>query len=155
MRGKLSSIVPDELADETAESDDPTERDDAPSRARRRWLRVGVFGAFVGVAAALVVPKVPRAQEVRLHLGPGSTRVVQATARITHEPGSSWDRETRWRFTNGAPPSVQWAFELPNGDSEIEVELASSTSNVTRRVRLHLGGGETNVELAEAMRGLE
>jgi len=122
--------------------------------ARRRWLRLGVFGAFLGVAAALVLPNVPRDQNVRLHLGSGSTKVVRATARITRDATSGWDRETTWRFDNGAPPSIVWRFELPNGNAEVEVELASSASIASQRTKVELKGEETTVELAEAMRGL-
>lgn len=125
--------------------------------ARRRWLRLGVFGAFLGVAAALVVPTVPRDQNVRLHLGAGSTKVVRATARITRDAASGWDRETTWRFdppTHSAPPSIVWRFELPNGNAEVEVELASNASIASQRAKVELKGEETTVELTEAMRGL-
>ena len=67
---------------------------------------------------------------------------------------SGWDRETTWRFDNGAPPSVVWKFELPNGNAEIEVELASAAMISSQRTKIELKGEETSVELADAMRGL-
>ena len=54
--------------------------DDDLRATRRRWLRFAVFGGFLGVAAAIVLPTVPREQNLRFHLGAGSTRVVSATA---------------------------------------------------------------------------
>lgn len=122
--------------------------------ARRRWLRLGVFGAFIGIAAALVLPTVPREQRVRLHLGPGSTRVVGATARIARDVASGWDRETTWRFDHGAPPSVAWSFELPNGTADVEVELASAASITHQRAKIDLHGDEMTVELTDSVRGL-
>lgn len=122
---------------------------------RRRWLRLGVFGAILGVAAALVLPAVPRAQHLRLHLGSGSSRVVRATARIAKDVASGWDRETTWRFEHGAPPSLAWDLELPNGAADVEVELASAASIASHRTKVDLHGNETSVELGEAMRGLE
>lgn len=121
---------------------------------RRRWLRFAVFGAFAGVAAALVVPTVPRAQRLRLHLGAGSSKVVRATARITRDLAAGWDRETTWSFSNGAPPSVAWSFDLPNGAAEVEVELASAASIASHKAKVDLHGHETSVELSDAMRGL-
>jgi hypothetical protein len=123
--------------------------------ARRRWLRWGVFGAFLGVATALVLPTVPRAQHLRLHLGSGSTKVVRATARIARDVALGWDRETTWRFDRGAPPSVAWDFELPNGTADVEVELASAASISSHRAKVDLAGKETSVELSEALRGME
>jgi hypothetical protein len=113
-----------------------------------------VFGGFLGVAAALIVPTVPREQNLRLHLGAGSSRVVRATARITRDPSGGWDRETTLRFDNGAPPSIVWRFELPHGKAEVEVELASNAAVSSQRTKIELKGEETSVELSEAMRGL-
>jgi hypothetical protein len=124
-------------------------------RSRRRWLRFAVFGAFMGVAAALVLPTVPRDQSVRLHLGAGSTRVTRATARITRDVTGGWDRETTWSFDHGAPPSITWKFELPNGNADVEVELASAVAISSHRAKVDLAGHEATVELTDAMRGLE
>jgi hypothetical protein len=137
---------------ETNESTE--EKSPSVGESRRRWLRLGVFGAILGVAAALVLPAVPRDQSVRLHLGPGSSKVVRATARVTRDMASGWDRETTWRFDNGAPPSIVWRFELPNGKADVEVELASSGAVSSQHAKVEFKGEETSVELAEAMRGL-
>lgn len=131
-----------------------TEEEDLGGRRRRRWLRLAVFGGFLGFAAVLVLPNVPRAQQVRLHLGAGSTKVTRATARVGRDP-AGWDRETTWRFDHGAPPSVSWAFELPNGQAEIEVELASAVAITSTRTKVDLHGDETTVELSATLRGLE
>lgn len=128
-----------------------------PVPERSRWARFGVIGAIIGIGAALVVPNVPRSQEVRLHLGPGSSRVVRMSARVGsgHAEGG-WDRQTTWRFDRGAPPSVSWSFQLPHGEADVEVELSSAlAATASKRIHLELSGKETVVELAEAMRGLE
>lgn len=135
-------------------NEQPDETSPAVANARRRWLRLGVFGAIVGVAAALVLPAVPRDQNVRLHLGTGSSKVVRATARISRDLPSGWDRETTWRFDHGAPPSIVWRFELPNGNADVEVELASNGATSSQRSKIELKGEETSVELSDAMRGL-
>jgi hypothetical protein len=125
-------------------------------------LRFGLVGAAIGIAAAIVVPNIPRSQQVRLHLGPGSSRVVHVAARIAagkaeaNRPEGTWDRQASFRFEHGAPPSVMWNFELPNGEADLEVELASSMAvSLSKRFHVELTGKETNVELGEAMRGLE
>lgn len=123
-----------------------------PSAARSRWIRLAVFAAVFAVAAIFVLPAVPRAQHVRVHLGSGSTRVTSATARIGH--GGTWDRETSWRFDTGAPPSFEWDFELPNGTADVEIDLSTKDGAVSRKLQLDLRGGDATLELGEAMRGL-
>jgi hypothetical protein len=105
------------------------------------------------VAALVLWPKVPRSQQVRLHLGVGSSHVVAATARIGRD--GAWDRETTWRFDHGAPASVDWSFDMPNGPAQVEVELQSATSSEQRSIQIDLRGGESDVELAELTRGLD
>jgi hypothetical protein len=119
----------------------------------RRFVRPAVFAVVAGVAAVVLLPKVPRSQQVRLHLGVGSSRVVSATARIGRD--GTWDRETTWRFDHGAPASIDWSFDLANGPAQVEVELQSATSTGQRTLRIDLRGGASEVELAEVTRGLE
>jgi hypothetical protein len=126
---------------------------DKAARARHRLLRVAVFAAVFAIGAYFVLPKAPHGQNVRIHLGSGSSRIVRATARIGR--GGNWDRETTWRFDQGAPPAIPWRFELPNGEADIEVELASSAQVVARAVHVKLSGDETSVELGDTIRGLE
>jgi hypothetical protein len=124
----------------------------AQTSRRRMLLRAAVFGVVAIGAAVFILPAVPRAQHVRLHLGSGSSQLTKASARVGR--AGAWDRVTSWRFDHGAPPSISWEFELPNGAREIEVELTTASDSVTRKVSVDLEGGETNVELQEAMRGL-
>lgn len=112
-----------------------------------------MFAVVAGIAALALFPKIPRNQQVRLHLGVGSTRIVAATARVGRD--GVWDRETTWRFEHGAPSSVDWSFELSNGPASVEVEISSPTSTEQRTVQLDLRGGESSVELAETTRGLQ
>lgn len=142
------------------EATDEPERDEPVAHKvgeRSRWLRFGVIGAIVGIAAAIVVPNIPRSQQVRLHFGPGSSKVVQIAARVASPKfDGTWDREATFRYEKGAPPSVLWSFELQNGEADIEVELASAMAvTLSKRFHVELAGKETNVELGEAMRGLE
>jgi hypothetical protein len=120
---------------------------------RRKLVRPAVFAVVALVAGIVLFPKIPRTQQVRLHLGVGSSHVVAATARIGRD--GAWDRETTWRFDHGAPASVEWSFDLPNGPAEVEVELQSATSSEQRATQIDLRGGESNVELADLTRGLE
>lgn len=124
----------------------------AQTKSRRLLLRAAVFGVVAIGAAVFVLPAVPRAQHVRLHLGSGSSQLTRASARVG-KPGA-WDRVTSWRFEHGAPPAISWDFELPNGPQEIEVELVTAGDSVTKKLSVDLEGGETTVELQEAMRGL-
>ncbi len=143
---------PDQVAGDATEH--ATERDAA---RRRRWTRLAVMGGVFAIGAAMILPEVPREQRVRLHLGAGSSRVVKATARVAQvkgRAGPTWDRETTWQFPSGAPPSVGWTFELPNGAAEVEVELVSAADSVAKTTRVELGGDEANVELVEALRAL-
>jgi len=120
---------------------------------RRKLIRPIVFAVVAGIAAIFLLPKVPRTQQVRLHLGVGASRVVSATARVGRD--GAWDRETTWHFDRGAPASVDWAFDLPNGPANVEVELETARSTDQRTVQLELHGGETKVELSDVTRGLE
>ena len=112
-----------------------------------------MFGVVAALAGVFVWPKVPRAQEVRLHFGIGASRVVSATARVGH--GGAWDREKTWRFDNGAPSSLVWAFELPNGEADVEVEVSSAQTIAQQKVHVELAGRETNVELEPTLRSLQ
>jgi len=129
---------------------------------RRKLVRPAVFAVVLLVAALVLWPKVPRAQQLRMHLGVGSSHVVAATARIGRD--GTWDRQATWRFDHGAPsssgvggapPVIDWAFDLPNGPADVEVELQSTTSSDLRAVHVDLRGGESDVELTEMTRGLE
>lgn len=132
-------------------------REDAPAPTateaqqarRRRWLRIGTFVAFLGVASAFVLPRVPRAQHVRVHLGSGSSRVVRVTARVSRD--GSLDRETSFRFDRGAPPAFEWDFELPNGAADVEIELITLAGVAEQKTRVELDGKETTVEAKDAM----
>ena len=121
-------------------------------RRRRRWMRVGLFVTFLATMGLFVMPRVPRSQHVRVHLGPGSSRVTRITARVSR--GGAVDRETSFRFERGAPPALAWDFELPNGGAEVEVELVSVTGLAERKVAVELAGEEVTVEIAEAVRTL-
>lgn len=121
-------------------------------RRRRRWMRIGLFLAFLATMGLFVMPRVPRSQHVRLHLGPGSSRVVRLTARVSR--GGALDRETSFRFERGAPPALGWDFVLPNGGADVEVELVSASGIAERTVHVELAGEETTVEIADAVRTL-
>ena len=144
---------PAEEAPEAATAETPAVPDERAANARRRLIRMGVIGAVFAIGAAFVLPNAPRSQRVRIHFGGGSSRVVRATARVGRD--GVWDRETTWRFESGAPPSLAWSFELPNGSANVEVEVASAARIASRTVQVELSGGETSVELAPAMSGLE
>jgi hypothetical protein len=138
----------------------PTEQTDPPAvrsapssgKGRARLIRVAVFALVAAIAGIFVWPKVPRAQEMRLHLGIGASRVVQATARVGH--AGIWDREKTWRFDHGAPSSLVWSFELPNGEADVEVELSSAQAIAQRTAHVDLRGGETSIELEPTLRSL-
>jgi hypothetical protein len=138
-------------------SEDETDREHEPAAARsasaearrRRWLRIGVFVAFLGVAGIFVLPRVPHDQRVRVHLGPGSSRVVRVTARVSRD--GVLDRETTFRFDHGAPPAFEWEFELPNGKADVELELATASGLAEQKSSVELRGEETTVEAADAM----
>ncbi len=144
----------DEPRAEEASTDEPSRaaRTPAEQARRRRWLKLGLFVGSLAFMGLFVLPRVPRSQHVRVHLGPGSSRVVQLTARVSR--GGALDRESSFRFARGAPPSLAWDFELPNGEAELEIELASSTGISERKVWLDLRGEEANVEVGEALRAL-
>lgn len=133
-------------------TDDPTPH---ATRARRRAIRIAVFGIVAIFAVIFVLPRIPHEQQLRLHFGVGSSRIVRATARVGR--GGVWDREKTWNFDRGAPSSLSWSFELSNGVADVEVELASQTTSQQRAIPIELEGGghEANVELADATRGLE
>lgn len=148
--------MPDPEEETETNEPEPESRPEADERVlaqRRKWLRLGVFGAIVGVAAALILPTIPREQRLRLHLGSGSSRVVRIDARVGRDGG--WERVSTWRFERGAPPSVNWTFDLPNGTADVEVDLMTATSTSSQRGRVELNAQETSVELAEAMRALD
>ena len=126
-----------------------------PHPVRRRsklQIRLAIFSIVGLLAAVLILPKVPREQQVRLHFGVGSRHVVGATARVGRD--GAWDRESTWRFERGTPASVVWTFALPNGVADLEIELSSATSTTLQRQRVELKGGESSLELSDATSGL-
>ncbi len=142
-------------AAEVAESptaDTPALVETPADRRRRRWMRIGLFLAFLATMGLFVMPRVPRTQHLRVHLGPGSSRVLRVTARISRD--GALDRETTFRFERGAPPALAWDFELPNGGAEVEVELVGATGVADRKAHVELAGEETTVEIADAVRSL-
>jgi hypothetical protein len=145
--------TPDEV-DAPTPTPTPARPTGASGDARRRLIRLAVFGVVAAIAGLVVWPKVPRAQEVRLHFGIGASRVVSATARVGH--AGAWDREKTWRFdaSTGAPSSLVWSFELPNGEADVEVEVSSAVAIAQQTVHVDLEGGETNVELEPTLRSL-
>jgi hypothetical protein len=166
--GGSDEAAPDEAApDEAGDSDTAAdEAADKAARARRRWTRFVVMGGVFAIGAVMIYPTVPREQDLRLHFGSGSSRVVRATARVARvvapederasgREGNAWERETTWSFANGAPPSITWSFELPNGAADVEVEVTTQLGGASRTTRIELKGGETKVELAELMRALD
>jgi hypothetical protein len=122
-------------------------------------IRFAVFGIVAAVAGVVVLPKVPREQQIRLHLGIGASNVLRATARVGHRDGqSAWDREKTWTFDHGAPSSLAWSFDLPNGEADVEVELVSKTTVAQRVARVRFEGtssAEQSIELEPETRGLE
>jgi hypothetical protein len=161
---KASAPEEPEARDERDERDERAEPTEAPEetpaapvetpadRRRRRWMRVGLFLAFLATMGLFVMPRVPKSQHVRVHLGPGSSRVVRMTARVSRE--GALDRETSFRFERGAPPALGWDFVLPNGGADVEVELVSASGISERKVHVELAGEETTVEIADAVRTL-
>ncbi len=149
------------LSTETSETDAPEGPESDPDASaadvrRRRFKRLAVFGGVVLIFAAVVLPKVPREQRMRIHFGVGSSRIVRATARVATVPhsASDWDHETTWPFRNGAPPAITWPFELPNGAADVQVEVETKTEIATQDVKVDLAGVEVTVELADAMKRL-
>lgn len=144
-------MSPDSPTDELEKPADPPPKG-GQGDTRRRLIRVAVFAVVGAIAGIFVWPNVPREQEVRLHFGIGSSRVVQATARVGHS--GAWDREKTWRFDHGAPSSLVWDFDLPNGEADLEVEVSSAQAIAQQKVHVDLQGGETSVELEPTLRSL-
>ena len=95
-------------------------------------MQLVVFAIVLAAVAIFLLPKVPHAQRVRLHLGVGSSSIVAVTARVGALGAAGvWDREATWRFPEGAPPSIEWTFELPDGAAAIEVELTKASGGAT------------------------
>ncbi len=157
-----TDATPDETQEEqeAQETEEPQDTPVKPAEARtaavrRRFLRIAIFGMVLIVFGLFVLPKVPRSQQLRLHLGIGASRVVSATARVGHGAPGTWDRESTWSFEHGAPATLPWAFDLPSGSAQLEVELSSATGIRTHHVAIELHGDETRVELEDVTRGLE
>ncbi|MFI5299170.1 MAG: hypothetical protein ACHREM_13825 [Polyangiales bacterium] len=128
---------PNELDDEP-EADEPAP-DERLATLRRRSMQFALVAIVIAVVAIVLLPKVPHAQRVRLHVGIGASNVMSVTARLG-PPGatSDWDREATWRFPSGAPPSIVWETERTDGPCDVEVELSSATRTETSRTQIEL-----------------
>lgn len=156
--------APDAASDAPADDSSDGDADEpyVPSpravAARRRLLQVVGFAAVAVIGTYFILPAVSHAQRLRLHFGTGSSVLVRATARIGRDrrPNSrdEWERVATWSFDAGAPASIVWSFELPNGTAELEVELSSASAFSQQAMKIELEGGDRDVELAEAMRGV-
>lgn len=158
-------------AHDDAPADAPADAGDAPledartpattEAARRRGIGFVVIALIAAVAAILILPKIPRAQTLRLHLGAGSSRIAHATFRLSRAGDDTggregaWERVVTYRWERGAPPSVAWTFDLPNGPAALEVELETAADRTVGTIPIELEGQEMRVELEGVMRGLE
>ncbi|HEY8038867.1 MAG TPA: hypothetical protein VIF15_03705 [Polyangiaceae bacterium] len=118
--------------------------------ARLAFLAVALAGAM------FFARRWPRDQTVHYVLGDAALRVEEVDARWApaDAPGTAedWTREASFRYAPGkAPRVVTHEPRLPDGDYTVEIEIvAANERNLVRR-RVSLGGGATQIELAQAV----
>lgn len=134
------------------------------SRAWTRRASRALLLAGVVLVAALVLPSLPRAQQLVFRLGDdhGQVRRIDATWRRAgeREPFGG----VTLRFSQAAPRSVRHALKVPDGDYVLAIDVehaetsrsgrgtlpgAATASNEHYVRRVHLDGGETTIALVD------
>jgi hypothetical protein len=98
------------------------------------------------VCVLVFAPATPHDQRVRIRLGTGAPDVVAVTARLRRD--GRVEREMKWRFDRGAPPSLEWRFEVANGPADVEVQVAGRAEDSETKRAVDLEGDEIVAELA-------
>jgi hypothetical protein len=105
------------------------------------------------VVFAVLGPKWPKDQSVRLLLGDAAQRVEEVSVRYaTLSDPEDWTREASFRYAAGeAPRIVRHDMRLADGDYVVEIELATRKSRVLLTRRVTLAAGTTKLDLTEAV----
>jgi hypothetical protein len=109
----------------------------------------------VGVVVFGVLgPKWPKDQTLNVVLGDAASRVEEVRVRYAEPETGEWTREATFRWASPAAPRiVRHEMRLPDGEYDVEIEIATNTHDlktVRRHVALH-GGGTTSVDVAEIL----
>jgi len=102
-------------------------------RSRRKWAPLLLVAAGLGAFAA-VGPKLPRARQIVLDLGPETGDLTDIELSWTRA-GTMDDAAltTKWHFTPGsAPRRLPFEARLPDGGWDIEVSLERQSRETTR-----------------------
>ncbi len=121
--------------------------------ASRAVPLVLTLAAFAVVA--IIGPKWPRDQSVRVDLGDAASRVREVRFVYADEKSAAdaeeWGRAAQFRYPSGAPRIVHHDLRIADGDYVVEIEIATDRARTTQRRNVHLGGGATSIDLAGAV----
>ncbi len=134
----------------TAPTDAPTnEIDDLrkPPPMALWGRRPLVLVAAAGFALfALLGPKVPRDQRLRVPLGEARPRVREARISWTSTSGEPL-REATFAFPRGdAPEALIHELRLPDGDYDVDVEIVLTEGRTASRKRVTVSGATTTLD---------
>ena len=116
---------------------------------RRRYafllLALAALGFF-----ALLGPKWPKDQSVRLVLGNLAPAVEQVELRYAGRGSEELVREVTFRYPKGgAPRIVSHEPRLPDGDYLVEIDLGFEHGHTETRRNVTLGGGSTSIDISQ------
>ena len=107
--------------------------------------------AFAALAFfALLEPKWPKDQSVRVVLGNLAPLVEELQVRYAERGSEELVREATFRYPKGgAPRIVSHEPRLPNGDYLVEIDLGFEHGHTETRRTVTLGGGSTSIDVSQ------
>jgi hypothetical protein len=107
--------------------------------------------AFAALAFfALLEPKRPKDQNVRVVLGNLASAVEQVQVRYAERGSEELVREATFRYPKGgAPRIVSHEPRLPDGDYLVEIDLGFEHGHTETRRTVTLGGGSTSIDVSQ------
>ena len=120
------------------------------SRRKRKLVPYLVLGGGALIAAYLAA-KAPRDQHLKLVLGPHAEDVTGLEVQYVAEDGDV-ARDARMTFPPGqAPRVVSHDPQLTDGDYRLRIDLDTREGRRSVERRVTLGGGTTQVDLANLL----
>lgn len=121
----------------------------APVVAPKLGRRPALLVAGVGLALfALLGPKLPRDQRLRVPLGDARPKVREARIAWATTDGEPL-REASFSFPPGqAPEALIHELRLPDGDYDVDVEIVLMEGRTASRKRVTVSGATTTLDVS-------
>jgi hypothetical protein len=111
---------------------------------RNRLLLVGLILAISTMLYFELAPHLAVAQNIRIHLGPGASRVTRIDIVLMSQ--GNIERQAVFAYLDGAPPAVNWRFLRENGPAMFDVSISTSSGLRQKSENVLLDSHERSIE---------